>query len=195
MVWSGGTGGSRTDWFAVAVLALAACGAGVALVAALQALRARAWVMAQLAGVLAGVLVLGAALRFVAPEFVPGARSAELVAELSRLDPEARRPVASTYHEDSMVFGTRGRVARLGPADLPAWASANPSGLIVLGTGDAAGREAVAELRQRAHGRRVVRLSSGPGGGWEIIDLLIGPRGPDAPSPSPPPPASAAPNP
>lgn len=196
MLWSGGTGGARIDWLAVAVLAVAAFGAAVALAAALQALRARAWVMAQLAGLLAGVMVLGAALQFVAPEFVPGARSAELVRAITRLDPEARRPVASTHHEDSMVFGTRGRVARVGPADLVAWAGANPTGLVVVGSRDAAGRAAIEALHRQAPGASVVRLDWGAGAGWEIFDLPIGRRRPGEFSPPPsPPPSPAAPNP
>lgn len=45
----------------------------------------------------------------------------------------AGTPVAAAgYTEDSLVFATRGRLARLSPAQIERWAAANPGGVVIL---------------------------------------------------------------
>lgn len=57
----------------------------------------------------------------------------QIVRVLHAADPDGLRPVAGVaYHEDSLIFETRGRFRRLGAADLDAWLAANPDGLVIL---------------------------------------------------------------
>lgn len=132
VLWNGGVGGGMGLWMSIALMGVAAFVGAMALTAALQAVRARAWVMAQLGGLVAGVVVLAAAMQFVVPEFAPGARTAVIMQDVGRLDLDVRRPIASTYHEDSMVFATRGRVERLGAGQIAGWAEGHPGGVAVL---------------------------------------------------------------
>jgi 4-amino-4-deoxy-L-arabinose transferase-like glycosyltransferase len=59
--------------------------------------------------------------------------STEIGRELSRIDPGAARPVAAVgYHEDSLVYLTRGRLARLDhAAAIPEWFRQHPHGILV----------------------------------------------------------------
>jgi len=57
--------------------------------------------------------------------------SPAMVEAVRRHDPEGARPVASVgYHEDSLIFLSRGRVERIDAGDVPAWLEANPDGLV-----------------------------------------------------------------
>lgn len=56
----------------------------------------------------------------------------ELLAAIIRTAP-SDAPVASAgYHEDSLTFATRARLVRLSPDRVPAWAAANPGGVLIL---------------------------------------------------------------
>ncbi|MFO0492365.1 MAG: hypothetical protein ACK51T_07995, partial [bacterium] len=44
----------------------------------------------------------------------------------------ATRPLASTYHEDSIIFHSRGRAQRIASTDLLTWLNANPQGLAIV---------------------------------------------------------------
>jgi len=47
------------------------------------------------------------------------------------------RPFAAVgYHEDSLIFETRGRVTRLGESDLPTWFDAHPDGVALVPAAD-----------------------------------------------------------
>ncbi len=85
----------------------------------------------QVGGLAYSVVVLGLVLSTVAT-LAPGATSARLVKRLERIDPEGRRPLASVYGEDSMVFGTRGRVERMGIDSIPGWLAGRPAGLAII---------------------------------------------------------------
>jgi len=68
--------------------------------------------------------------------------SRTLAAQLRHLDPGGQFPLAAVgsdpsrgligFHEDSLVFETRGRVQRIEPAELDAWFAENPKGLAVV---------------------------------------------------------------
>lgn len=50
-----------------------------------------------------------------------------------RIDPALQRPLASVgYHEDSLVFLTRGQLHKIDEPNLRAWAETHPAGLVVL---------------------------------------------------------------
>jgi 4-amino-4-deoxy-L-arabinose transferase-like glycosyltransferase len=62
---------------------------------------------------------------------LPGEESARIMRAAEGLwTPE--RPIASTHRQDSMVFWTRGRVARLKADELAAWFKGNPGGLAIV---------------------------------------------------------------
>lgn len=68
--------------------------------------------------------------------------SRELAAHLRKLDPGAQVGIAAVgsdparawvgFHEDSLIFETRGRIQRIEPADLDAWFARNPGGYAVV---------------------------------------------------------------
>lgn len=56
-----------------------------------------------------------------------------IMGEVRQIDPQGGRALASVwYHEDSLVFETRGRVAKIGREEIDAWLVANPDGLVVM---------------------------------------------------------------
>ncbi len=63
------------------------------------------------------------------PAFWPSARVAD---QIRRVDPPERRPIAEVdVRFDSLVFLTRGRLARINADQLSEWRKANPDGLVV----------------------------------------------------------------
>lgn len=59
--------------------------------------------------------------------------SANLAAQWRTHDPHATRPLAMVeYHEDSMLFHSRGRIRRLDPDALPRWWDENPRALVLM---------------------------------------------------------------
>jgi 4-amino-4-deoxy-L-arabinose transferase-like glycosyltransferase len=62
---------------------------------------------------------------------IPGEESARIMGVVRTIPDWNTRPIASTHRQDSMVFHTRGRVARLNATDLQAWMDANPTGIVV----------------------------------------------------------------
>jgi hypothetical protein len=58
---------------------------------------------------------------------------------VARVDPRGRRDLASVgYHEDSLIFETRGRVEFLSPQDEGPWLEAHPRGLLLRTAGNLA---------------------------------------------------------
>ena len=55
-----------------------------------------------------------------------------IVAELEAAGAGDRPLAAIGYHEDSLIFATRGRVERIGEADLDAWLAEHPDGVVVM---------------------------------------------------------------
>ncbi|MEX2217838.1 MAG: glycosyltransferase family 39 protein [Phycisphaerales bacterium] len=88
---------------------------------------------------LAGIVAMAATAPLLFQAVMPGAKKlwlSQRVMEVVRsADPAGARPLAAMeFHEDSLVFLTRGRVTRLNEADAGAWWRANPGGLMVLPT-------------------------------------------------------------
>ncbi|MEM1329884.1 MAG: glycosyltransferase family 39 protein [Planctomycetota bacterium] len=85
-------------------------------------------------GAICLVSALALLLQFVVPRVVSVSRDvAEADAFASVIDRESPRPVGAVgYHEDSLVFWTRGRLERLGDDAGSAWLHANPDGLLLV---------------------------------------------------------------
>lgn len=105
------------------------------LAACLRATRGADWGRLHVASIAAaaatGVFLMQAAL--------PGAKrlwlSMRAMEFVRAIDPAGERAMAAVgYHEDSLVFLTRGRVERIDEADAEGWFSANPGGLMILPT-------------------------------------------------------------
>ncbi|MEM1423130.1 MAG: glycosyltransferase family 39 protein [Planctomycetota bacterium] len=66
--------------------------------------------------------------------------SSSVASVLAEVDPEGERPLARTgYHEDSLVFLTRGRAERVGRNRLQRWIDEHPRGLVVFAPSDEQG--------------------------------------------------------
>ncbi len=75
----------------------------------------------------------GVILQFIAPNLQHLWLSSRIVAAVHAQDPQRIRPLAAAgYHEDSLVFLTRGRVERLSWADLRGWVRQHPHGLLIV---------------------------------------------------------------
>jgi 4-amino-4-deoxy-L-arabinose transferase-like glycosyltransferase len=98
---------------------------------------------------------------------IPGEESARIMGVVRTIPGWDTRPIASTHRQDSMVFHTRGRVARLGASDLQAWMEANPTGIVVAQRDELA-TLAPAEQRQRVAvpSRRHMQPETGP---WIVL--------------------------
>ena len=58
--------------------------------------------------------------------------SSAAMTELDRIDPSGTRPVATAgYDSDSLVFLTRGRLARIDAANASTWLTQNPTGILI----------------------------------------------------------------
>lgn len=118
--------------------ARAAMWIAIAGAAAMLGLSARLAFRCRFAGSL--VLGLGASVALSAglfgialPRAEPMWVSSQIVREIRKLDSAGVRPVASvSYHEDSLIFLTDGRLRRLGMKKARAWLAENPTGLMVL---------------------------------------------------------------
>jgi len=94
-------------------------------------------VIAVVAYALSALLVIGP-LQIAGGWVLPGARTARLFAPLesayrgARLAPGVSPPMASVYHEDSVVFWSRGRVERLHTSKIVAWLAAHPDGAAII---------------------------------------------------------------
>ena len=133
---------AQASWIALAI------GLSGVVVLARLALKRRV-----LAALLGGLVVAAASWAITAtyslPIIVPGADSAHLCKSIKRVDPVGVRPIVSVLQEDSMVFGTRGRVARLPLDQIDAWLAEHPTGLGIL----------------------PVYGSSGPPAPWQLVSI------------------------
>ncbi|MBL8991131.1 MAG: glycosyltransferase family 39 protein, partial [Phycisphaerae bacterium] len=113
-------------------LLLAGGGAAVVLTLACAPTTTGRWApRAQIASIVAAAAITAPLLQWIAPAVVPGARTAAAMRIVETVPGLARRPVASTYHEDSMVFSTRGRVVRLAPERMAEYLAAHPDAVII----------------------------------------------------------------
>ncbi len=88
---------------------------------------------------------------------------------IHRLDPQRTRPVASVgFHEDSLIFHTRGRIERIDADQLDVWVEEHPNGLVVL-------PNSVAETREDLETRATVsgfNYSNGKRGEWVVVQRV-----------------------
>jgi 4-amino-4-deoxy-L-arabinose transferase-like glycosyltransferase len=123
--------------FLVSGLGVAALFGGVAI----WGLRAADWPRVLAAGLLTFALS-AAMLGFALPRLDDLWVSRTLARQIRFLDPGARIPIAAVgsdpdkgivgFHEDSLIFETRGRIQRISPEELATWFRANPTGLAVV---------------------------------------------------------------
>ncbi|MBL8765077.1 MAG: glycosyltransferase family 39 protein [Phycisphaerae bacterium] len=107
-------------------------GAGATLWMSGRAIRGGGYVGAQLLGILAAIGVAFAATRAVAPALAPGEMSRRIAGGIRSADATGWRPLASLYHEDSLIFQMRGRVERIERGELLAHLRAHPHALLVI---------------------------------------------------------------
>jgi 4-amino-4-deoxy-L-arabinose transferase-like glycosyltransferase len=101
---------------------------------AARALRSGAYVRAQAWAVLVQFLACIVVLKLVAPRAMDLSR--RVAAAIEAADPSRSLPVAALgYHEDSLVYLTRGRAERLGDEEADAWWRKHPDGVMVVPTG------------------------------------------------------------
>jgi 4-amino-4-deoxy-L-arabinose transferase-like glycosyltransferase len=106
--------------------------AGVFAIAAARAFRRRDMARLQILAILSWIPVT-AAVSVALPRIRPMWVSREVVREFAKLDPAGTRPIAAVeFHEDSLVFLTRGRVDRIKDDEIDAWFAAHPTGLAVV---------------------------------------------------------------
>jgi 4-amino-4-deoxy-L-arabinose transferase-like glycosyltransferase len=126
------------DWAGGAALQVALGMLLVVMVGLLVALGRAVWGRrlgrAQAVAIGTAAVLQTALLQFVLPRLGRVWLSSRVVARLAEIDPTGVRPVAAAgYHEDSLVFLTRGAIARLEWWALPDWLDAHPRGLAVVG--------------------------------------------------------------
>lgn len=111
-----------------------AIAAGALLVMCWRALRAEEYLRAQHASILAMLPLLVALVQVLLPWHM--GLSARAATELQVVDPSGTRALAMIdFHEDSMVFHTRGRIERRGLEDIAEWWTRHPEGLVLLPRG------------------------------------------------------------
>lgn len=115
-------------WWALAVSTAALA----ALLLSIRFLRHRRFIAVQIAGIAALAVSWPVVIGRVLPGLDEVWVTRGLTRALAKADPAAARPVAAIgYHEDSLVFATHGRAARLNEQDLAAWLAAHPDGLVI----------------------------------------------------------------
>ncbi len=124
--------GERRWWFA-GIGVVAAVLASANLLAAQRSLGRAQWARAQLAGLAAFLVIALLAIGIMVPRAAPLWISPRIADLLTEADPQRPRPIAAVgFHEDSLVFLTRGRVARISEAEVGAWFRDHPDGLAIV---------------------------------------------------------------
>lgn len=120
----------KHDALVVALWSLPAC---VAICVAARAIDRRNVLRAQVASLASAAWSVGVMLQIAMPATPMPWVSERVMAAICEIDPHATRPIASVkFHEDSLVFATRGRLAKLNAEGVRGWIDANPSGLVIL---------------------------------------------------------------
>ncbi len=120
------------EWLALLGL-LAVAFLGWNLLAATSSLLRGRYLRAQLAG-LAGAIAAAVTLNgLVVPRLDSAWTTRRLEEHLRSIDPAGVRAIASAgFHEDSLVFATRGRVRLIEPAEASGWLADHPEGLLIV---------------------------------------------------------------
>ena len=116
----------------VVVAAVMCCLVTIALlIRASRFVRAREFLGAQVAGMLAMVVSHVLVLGFVLPRADFAFMTPRIVQATREVDPAGTRPVAIVaYHEDSLVFATHGRIQLIDHGAVEGWLADNPDGLL-----------------------------------------------------------------
>ncbi len=127
--------GTRPEVGMVMVLLATASLWGVVRLA--DALRARRAEQIGMIGLLLMIAIVFGPIRMLGPELLPGSQTARLMTPLLQVYERlwiSRNPprIASVYHEDSVVFWSRGRVERLHTLKMPEWLAAHPAGAAII---------------------------------------------------------------
>ncbi len=115
------------------IVALWSVPAAAAICLAARAIDRRNVLKAQLASIASAVWSVGVMLQLAMPSTPLPWTSERVAAAINQIDPHGARPIASVkFHEDSLVFATRGRLAKINIGDVPGWLAANRTGLVIL---------------------------------------------------------------
>lgn len=90
------------------------------------------WVRAQIYACAAAMLLYLAWLPSIGPRVTPGAITPVLTDGIRRLPDWSTRPIGSVYHEDSLIYGLRGRVERIEASDAQKWLAEHPTGVAIV---------------------------------------------------------------
>lgn len=82
--------------------------------------------------IFASVLITATAFALVLPVFVPGQLSARIFEVINNWNPNHSRPIASVYHEDSIIFNSRGRAERIHTTAMLTWLREHPTGIAII---------------------------------------------------------------
>lgn len=163
---------------AVGLLALCVCIPG------LTALRNRRVEGTLFTGITAAFFVTAFILTILAPSILPGAQTARLFDPLIKQRPDLftsapHTPFASVYHEDSVVFWSRGTAQRLHTVAIPAWLKANSAGAAIIDERQLSEAQALG-FRSIAH--MPGENSTMPKGQRDTtLHIVLGPQIPDPP--------------
>ncbi len=102
------------------------------LVVVVRSARRQQFLRAQLYSIVLAAVALGGTFQFTLPAARALWLSSRMWREITVIDEDVQRPLAAAdYHEDSLVFLSRGRVARISWWELPDWLAGHPNGLAV----------------------------------------------------------------
>jgi len=120
----------KHDALIVALWSLPACGA---ICVAARAIDQRNVLKAQLASLVTAAWSIGVMVQIAMPATPLPWVSERVMAAIAQIDPQGTRPIASVkFHEDSLVFATRGQLAKINAEGVREWITANPTGLVIL---------------------------------------------------------------
>jgi 4-amino-4-deoxy-L-arabinose transferase-like glycosyltransferase len=139
---------------------------------AIASVRAGSLARGQATGLVVAAISLVSALGVVLPHGPAPFLSQRLASEIRQTDPDGQLPLASFgFHEDSLVFETRGRVERLHVDQLDSWLAGHSKGLLILPAELMAARP---DLTPRA-AVSGFNYSKGQWGEWALAELAPGP--------------------
>jgi hypothetical protein len=109
----------------LASIALAVTGGGLALRWRIR--------RGQTLSVLAAILCFAVLMGVIGPRARPLWNTPRLMALVDEADPDGTRALAAeTYHEDSLIFASRGRLERLADGAGADWLARNPDGILIV---------------------------------------------------------------
>ncbi len=120
-------GGAPTLWIGASLFGIVSL---ALLIAATRCVR-RSLIRTHLLAIAAAVVFCIGLLEWVLPR-ATALHVTDQLASIIAQAPSGTPVAAAGYTEDSLVFATRGRLARLSPGQIERWAAANPGGVVIL---------------------------------------------------------------